>query len=153
PSAAHSRSAPKPDVVTAGVWYVGGPDPDNRGELRHSLRSVAANAPVITEAWVVGHVPAWFAGVKVPLEPLPDKFHNARQSIERFVHLPGAPAEFYLFNDDHYVTEPVTGHLPTCRLGHVSEELDAWLGEGVRSSGNTFHKAIMQTAEWIGGDP
>jgi hypothetical protein len=138
--------------MVAAVWYVGGPNLDDRAELRHSLRSVAANAPEITEAWVVGDVPDWFTGVKVPLPPQPDKFRNARQSIERFVNLPGAPSEFWLFMDDLYVIEPVE-HLPICRLGRVSAELDTWLGKGNRRAGNTFHIAVIQTSDWIGGDP
>lgn len=129
--------------MTAAVWYVGGPDPDNREELRHSLRSVAANAPTIDECWVVGDVPDWFAGVKVPLEPQPEKFANARQSITRFVNLPAAPAEFYLFMDDIFVTSPITGHLPVCHLGPVKNYSAYKTGTG------TYARAVRQTADWI----
>jgi hypothetical protein len=129
--------------MTAAVWYVGGPDPDDRLELRHSLRSVAVNAPVIDEAWVVGDVPDWFAGVKVPLEPQPEKFANARQSITRFVNLPAAPAEFYLFMDDVFVTEPVVGRLPVCHLGPVANFSAYKTGTG------TYADAVRQTADWL----
>lgn len=139
--------------MTAGVWYVGGPNLDDRAELRHSLRSVEQHAPIIDEAWVIGDVPAWFAGVKVPLPPLPDKFHNARQSIERFVNLPAAPAAFYLLNDDHFITEPVVGHLPVCRLNRCSTELNHWASENGGVLRNTFHRAVQDTAFWIGNDP
>lgn len=133
--------------MVAAIWYVGGPDPDDRAELRHSLRSVAANAPIIDEAWVVGDVPDWFAGVKVPLEPQPEKFANARQSITRFVNLPGCPAEFYLFMDDVFVTEPIDGRLPVCHLGPVKTYSSYRTGRG------TYATAIRNTADFIGGEP
>lgn len=125
------------------MWYVGGEDPDNRNELRHSLRSVATNAPTVTEAWVVGDVPDWFAGVKVPLKPLREKFANARQSITRFANLPAAPDEFYLFMDDIYITEPVTGQLPTCHLGPARNYGPYLRGRGAYSNG------VRHTTDWL----
>jgi hypothetical protein len=135
--------------VVAAIWYVGGPDPDDRAELRHSLRSVAANVPIIDECWVVGDVPDWFTGVKVPLEPQAEKFANARASITRFVNLPAVPSEFYLFMDDVMVTEPVTGRLPICHLGPVKNYSSYKTGNG------TYARAVRQTANWLmtHGDP
>lgn len=135
--------------MTAAVWIVGGPTTDNRDDLRHSLRSVATNAPDITEAWVVGDVPDWFTGTRLPLTPRAEKYDNQRASLTAFVNYPGAPHRFVLMNDDMFITEPTTGPLPTCRLGKVSEELDHWLGPGKRTSGNTWHKALMATAAWM----
>lgn len=131
--------------MTAAVWYVGGPNPDNRDELRHSLRSVATNAPTITETWVIGDVPPWFAGVKMPLEPRPEKFANARQSIERFVNLPGAPDEFYLFMDDVYVTEPITGRLPVIHLGPATR----YSTYSDPKHQGTYARAVRDTADWL----
>lgn len=130
--------------MTAAVWIVGGqPDAPDRDELRHSLRSVAANAPVITEAWIVGDVPDWFAGVRLPLEPKPTKFGNQFASIKALVNLPGAPETFWLMNDDMYVTEPVDGDLPTYRS---KNRLSGWLRAEGRSNG--WHRAVAATAEW-----
>lgn len=132
--------------MVAAVYVVGGETPDNRADLRYSLRSLV-NAPVVDDVWVVGDVPAWFAGVKVPLEPLPDKFQNQRQSVERFVNLPGAPERFYLFNDDMFIVEPVHGPLPTVRNRAA---LSGWLKADGRRP-NHWHRAVLSTAEWVSG--
>lgn len=134
--------------MTAAVWIVGGPTDDDRADLRHSLRSVATKAPEITEAWAVGDVPDWFAGVRMPLEPQAEKYANQRASLTAIANYPGAPETFWLMNDDMFVTEP-SESLPIHRLGKVSEELDHWLGPGVRASGNTWHKALIATAGWM----
>lgn len=128
-------------MVTA-VYYVGGPDPDNRAELRHSLRSIAINAPLIDEVYVVGDVPDWFAGVKVPIEPLREKFANARQSITRFVNLPNVPAEAWLFMDDIYITEPIT-ELPVIHLGPARNYSAYKTGKG------TYATAVRNTVDWL----
>jgi hypothetical protein len=134
--------------MTAAVYVVGGPNTDDRDDLRHSLRSLT-NAPEITEAWVVGDVPTWFAGVKVPLLPLPEKFANQRQSLTAFVNYPGAPESFYLFNDDMFITEHVVGPLPICRNKNpASRWLDAEKNQGIRP--NVWHKAVTSTASWMG---
>lgn len=96
--------------MTAALWIVGGPG--DREDLRYSLRSVAAHTS-ITEAWVVGDVPDWFTGCKIPLPPHPEKFENQRASLTAFCEAPGVPESFVLFNDDMFVTEPCD--LPTFR--------------------------------------
>jgi hypothetical protein len=128
--------------MTTAVYYVGGPDPDDRDELRHSLRSIEAHAPFIDEVYVVGDVPDWFTGVKVPLEPQPEKFANARQSITRFVNLPAAPAEFVLFMDDVMVTEPID-RIPICHLGPARNYSAYKTGTG------TYARAVRQTTDWL----
>lgn len=131
--------------MTAAVYIVGGPDDDGRSDLRYSLRSVAANAPDITEAWVVGDVPDWFAGTKIPTPPLAEKFSNQRQSLTWFANLPGTPEQVYVMNDDMWIIEPVAGQLPTCRnLNPASTWAQA---EGKL---NTWHRAVIATAEWMG---
>lgn len=136
--------------MTAGVWLVGGAAPDGRNELRHSLRSVAANAPVIDDVWLLGDPPAWAGGCRtLRVPPQVEKFANMRAQLEAFVNHPEAPAEFYLFNDDHWVIEPVAGHLPVCHLGPTSRYLDLLLGPGVRRTGNTATKALRDTAAWL----
>lgn len=140
--------------MTAAVYIVGGPTADDRADLRHSLRSLA-NAPDVTEVWVVGDVPVWFKGVKMPLPPLADKFANQRQSLTTFVNFSGSPKRFYLFNDDMFITERVVGQLPTCRNRNpASRWLNAEREQGIRP--NAWHRAVMATAGWmserLGGD-
>lgn len=140
--------------MVAAVWVVGGPTDDDRNDLRHSLRSIATNAPYITEAWIVGDVPHWFAGTRMPLEPLAEKFANQRQSLTAFVNYPAAPAEFVLMNDDMFAIEPHTG-VVTCRN---KGRLSAWTAaEKADRKLNAWHRAVITTAEWVakqvGPDP
>lgn len=128
--------------MTAAVWYVGGPNLDDRSELRHSLRSVATNAPFITEAWVVGDVPDWFTGIKVPLPPVREKFANARQSITAFVNLPGAPETFVLIMDDVFCLEPCT-EVDIIHLG-PARQFSAY-----RNGKGTYANAVRQTTDWL----
>lgn len=130
--------------MTAAVYVLGGPDVDDRADFRHSLRSLAANAPDITEVWGIGDVPDWFAGVSMPLPPRAEKFENQRQSLTRFTAYPGAPDRLVLMNDDMYLVEPVDGPLPTFHLATAN----AFLAE--RNPHNTWVKAVTATAEWVG---
>lgn len=131
--------------MVAAVYVVGGSTNDDRNDLRHSLRSLR-NAPDVTEVWVVGDVPAWFTGVKMPLVPLLEKFANQRQSLTCLVNYPGAPERFYLFNDDMFVTERVNGPLPTCRN---KNRLSGWTdAERVQRKLNSWHRAVISTSEW-----
>lgn len=127
--------------MTAAVYVVGGPTSDCRNDLRHSLRSLT-NAPDITEVWCVGDIPTWFTGTRLPLEPKPEKFTNQRASLTAFVNYPGAPSRFYLFNDDHFVTDHVDGQLPTCHLGKARDFFDV-------QARNSWHRAGLATAAWM----
>lgn len=135
--------------MTAAMYVVGGPRySDDRSDLRYSLRSLAANAPVIDDVWIVGDVPGWIRDAHtIPLDPLPGKFENQRQSIEAFLHHPDAPKQFYLLNDDHFVIERVDGPLPAYHIGKTSEFV-ASLPPRKRLK-NTWVKAVMATAGWM----
>lgn len=128
--------------MTAAVYLVGG----NRDheELRYSLRSLA-NAPAITQVWILGVVPEWVKGARrVELDPAPEKFANHRQSLEAFCATKGAPREFYLMNEDHYIIEHVEGPLPTFHLGPTSEYFArTWRDR------NTWFRAVKNTADWL----
>jgi hypothetical protein len=124
------------------VYYVGGPDTDDRAELRHSLRSLDANyRGPLGDVWVVGDVPDWFTGATMPLRPKPEKFTNARQSITAYVSHSTAPT-FLLMMDDIYFTEAVE-QLPICHLGPVKNYSSYKAGNG------TYAKAVRQTANWL----
>lgn len=132
--------------MTAAVYVVGGPG--DREDLRYSLRSLS-NAPCITEVWIVGDVPTWANPTRaLRVSPKPEKFENQRQSLEVFASTPDAPPQFYLFNDDMFIVEPVEGLLPTYRtLNPASSWPDA---ECKTRTLNKWHFAVMATAEWVG---
>jgi hypothetical protein len=123
-----------PDIV-----YINRPGDDN-DELRHSLRSVAANVPH-RKVWVVGHCPWWVKNTEViELEPCADKFDNQTQSLRAALGHPDVADEFYYFNDDMYVVERFEGLLPPRHLGPLDEYID-WL----RAIGK------RPTSEWFQG--
>ena len=132
--------------MTAAVWVVGGPSTDDREDLRYSLRSVAKNTN-ITEAWVVGDVPDWFTGCRIPLPPHPEKFANQRASLTAFCEAPGVPEVFWLMNDDMYVTEPIKGDLPTF---HNKGRTRDWNPDhsSVGHSSSCWTCAVRETAAW-----
>lgn len=141
--------------MIAGLWVVGGPSVDDREDLRYSLRSVAAHTG-ITEAWVVGDVPAWFTGCRIPLPPHPSKFENQRASLTAFCETAGVPESFVLFNDDMFVTEPIAGALPIFRnRGRTSN----WNADhdGTGHGPDCWTCACRDTATWAtkhgAGDP
>lgn len=129
--------------MTAAVYIVGGRR--DHEELRYSLRSLEANAPDVTQVWVVGVVPDWVKGVRrLELEPVAGNFADVRDSITRFVNTPRTPRLFYLMNEDHYVVEPVDGQLPVFHLGSANDYIEeTW------SNTNTWCKAIKATTAWV----
>ena len=139
--------------MVAAVWIVGGPTDDDRADLRFSLRSAHTNVPFISEAWVVGDVPDWFTGVKMPLEPKPSKFENQRASLTAFVNHPAAPAEFWLMNDDMFITEPVES-LPIVRN---KNRASMWNPDHGQHGSGCWTCAVRATAAWVaeqtGTDP
>ena len=131
--------------MTAAVYIVGGTNRTHE-ELRFSLRSLA-NCPDITSVWVVGQVPEWVTGVrKIELDPAPEKFANMRQSLTAFANTKGAPKRFYLFNEDHYIVEPIEGEIPTFHLGPAIQYITA---DHVWRPKNTWCHAVLKTAEWL----
>jgi len=131
--------------VTAAVYIVGGTNRTHE-ELRYSLRSLA-NCPDITQVWIVGFVPAWATGIRsLPLEPKSEKFANMRASLTALANTKGAPKRFYLFNEDHYIVEPIDGEIPTYHLGSAREYIT---GPSVWRPKNTWCRAVLTTAEWL----
>lgn len=131
-----------PDVV-----YINRPGEDN-DELRHSLRSVAANVPH-RRVWVAGHTPRWVKNVhSVPLRPLPDKFDNQYQSLAAVLSEPDLADEFYLFNDDMYVVERFDGHLPVFHLGPLREYAD-WCGGIGKNPLNGWLRGMREMVELL----
>lgn len=141
-------------MTTDLVWIVGGePDGPGREEMRYSLRSVAANVRFdYRDVVAVGDPPDWFAGVRIPLEPVADKWGNQRQSLAAYLNHPGAAETVIVLNDDMYVTEPID-HLPVVRNKARSS---AWASDHERHSMSCWTCAVKACAEWVraevGGD-
>ena len=81
---------------------------DDNDELRFSLRSIEANLPH-TAVWVVGYQPKWLTNVgfipgNTQSHPRANIYRNLLTACEH----PDVPDDLIVFNDDFYVTEPVT---------------------------------------------
>lgn len=125
------------------VIYVGGPDNDDRDELRHALRSWDTNYTGTTrDVWVIGDVPAWFTGAKMPLPPQREKFANARQSISAYVNSPAAAETFVLAMDDIYILEPIAT-VDICHLAKARNYSAYKTGKG------TYATAVRHTTDWL----
>lgn len=131
------------------VYIVGGvPDEEGREELRYSLRSIHKNLRMtIRDLWIVGDVPDWFTGMKMPLEPKPDKWRNQRASLEAYVNHPNAAAEFILLNDDHYLIEPVEVIEPVRNKKPASN----WAAGHGLHDWSCWTCAVKQCAAWVSG--
>lgn|GEM_PF-1267133 len=130
------------------VWLVR-PGDDNE-ELRYSLRSVARNADgLFRKVWIVGTVPSWVTGVEgLPLDPAAEKFANMRQSLAAVVRDRRVAAQIVVFNDDHFVTEPIT-EWAAFHLGRTSAYVQHLASIGTTSKRNTWVRAVENTAEWM----
>lgn len=128
------------------VYIVGGPTSDDRDDLRHSLRSIHQHLNVpIRDVWVIGDVPDWFTGVKMPLDPKPTKFANQRASIDAYVNHPGAADTFILMNDDMYLLEPIEVIEPFCNIALS----DTWGNDHHGNHGpDCWTCAVKDTAAW-----
>lgn len=77
-------------------------------ELRWSLRSIEANYPH-GRVWIVGHKPSWLTWVHhIPGNTQTFRHANVFHNILTACRHPDIPDEFVVFNDDFFVTTPVT---------------------------------------------
>jgi len=137
-------SAPLPDLA----WFVH--EADNE-PLRHSIRSIVRHAEGrYRRLWVVGVMPDWLTGVgHVPAaEPEPrEKFSSIRAKLTALAHDRRVTRQVVVLNDDVYATRPVGSWEPT-HMGPTSRYVAAH-----HRPRNTWWEALVQTAEWVGGDP
>ncbi len=76
-------------------------------ELRHALRSVAANLPH-GKVWVFGGEPRWLVNaIHVPVRQGPVGHRNTARAMAAIAANRAISDEFYWFHDDMYVMEPV----------------------------------------------
>lgn len=139
------------DTATLDLLYIVRPGDDNE-ELRHSLRSVAANLPH-RSVWVAGHCPVWVRNVeRLELEPLEDKFENQRQSLAAALARPGLSDPFVLMNDDMFVTQPLE-RLPVWHLGPLATLIADLRSRapGSRFARNSWRRGLAHTEALMHG--
>jgi hypothetical protein len=113
-------------------------------ELRHALRSVAANLPH-GRVWLAGHMPTWVRGCgHVPSPQGGTKHMNTWRSIAAACEDRRVSEEFVLWNDDFYLMRPLGGPPPVLHRGTVREYLEG-LPQNVRRS--AYHRGLAATAE------
>lgn len=105
------------------VVYIVKPSNANE-ELRHSLRSVAANLPH-RRVVIAGHKPVWAKGVlHIPtLQNSPSKYLNAEENWQAAMNHPGVSDDFILFNDDFFVMKPIT-EIPAAHRGDLDDVIE-----------------------------
>lgn len=114
---------------------------EDNEELRHSLRSVAANLPH-GRVWLAGHRPSWVDPDAVRFVPVPrhrDKHTSSTANLLAALREPDMPAHVVLMNDDFFVTSPVAG-VPMLHRGSVAEVAAGYSPHG------TYGRGMRQTA-------
>lgn len=88
-------------------------------ELRYCLRSIEANLPH-GDIWMLGNVPTWATNAVRPCRTSQQKdaHTNVKSNLRWFLDDPATPDEFYLFNDDFFVMEPIKS-VPAMHLGSL----------------------------------
>jgi len=139
------QSSALPDLA-----YLVRPGEDNE-ELRYSLRSIATYLTGFRKVWIVGTVPSWLRNVEpLPLAPAPEKFANMRQSLTALCARRDAAKTVIVFNDDHFLTEPVDARdFPAFHLGSAKRYVDHIVRIGAVGANNTWRVAVRDTAAWV----
>ena len=135
-------SPPLPDIV-----YLVGPGGEHMDELRHSLRSVAANVPH-GRVWIVGHKPAWVVNVgHVKTEPPSAgpqrRYRGAYANWVAALNHSGIADDFLLFNDDFFAMQPEPPTGPT-HLGALAD-----MAETRRREGSEYVAGLTTAAAWL----
>lgn len=95
------------DLLDMDVIYPVRPGEDN-DELRYSLRSLAAHFPH-RKVWIVGYKPAWVTGCEYIPGNTGEYHANVYNNIRAAVEHPDVSERVVIFNDDFFVTAPITG--------------------------------------------
>lgn len=124
---------------------------DNNEELRHSLRSVEANVTGFRNIWIAGTVPTWVRNVRaLPIPPKPEKFANQRQSVTALCEAPGVADTIVIFNDDHFVTDPIdASSVPVFHLGPAEDLAARLIDNHAIDPRNRWLRAVRKTASWV----
>ena len=97
---------------------------DVNEELRYSLRSLDVNYPNHGTVWIVGFQPSWLTNVKFIEGNASSNGHaNVYQNVLAACRHSGVSENAIIFNDDFFVTEPVTD-IPLAYRGTLAEHLN-----------------------------
>lgn len=97
---------------------------DMNEELRYSLRSLR-NLPDVGTVWVIGYQPSWVTGVEFidGGNASTNSHANVYHNILRAMQHDAVAEDVVIFNDDFFVTEPIT-EIPVGRRGTLAEHLN-----------------------------
>jgi hypothetical protein len=74
--------------------------------------------------WIAGHLPDWVTGVgHIPVDQNGTKYANSTANLRAAAEHPDVSDEFTYFNDDFFVTKPVSA-VPTAHRGPAKAVLD-----------------------------
>jgi len=119
---------------------------DTNDELRYSLRSLEAFFPDHGTVWVVGYKPNWLTGVEfIPGNTSASSQTNVFRNILTACSTQGVSDEVIVFNDDFFLTEPLTAlpvyyrssldaHLRLPRVRMATNGKSSWWAESLRTT-------------------
>jgi hypothetical protein len=115
---------------------------DCNEKLRYSLRSIAANFPH-ANVWVVGHRPHWLTNCGfIPGNHFGTDQANVYNNIRLAVEHPDVRKRVVIFNDDFFVTRPVT-HMPVYMRSPLYAHIE--LPRVQRQHGSWWHLSLLAT--------
>lgn len=114
---------------------------DHNPELRWSLRTLDTNLPH-ARVWIVGHKPAWLNNVgHIPGNDGPTGHANVYRNIQAACEHPDMPDQFIVFNDDMFITDPLTT-IPTWYRGDLHDHMHL---PGVRNGMSWWRDSLTTT--------
>lgn len=124
---------------------------DSNEELRYSLRSLAKHVPH-HRVWIAGYRPSWVSGEVgyIPVHqyaPRTRKWANARANRWAACHHPEVSEQFYLFNDDMFVMQPVS-EIPVLHRGRVTDVIRRYKDRGIqpaRGAKGSYLRGMIET--------
>jgi hypothetical protein len=131
--------------VTALLYVV---RPGENEELRHSLRSVAANLPH-DEVWIAGSPPEWVKNVGVIATPdHGTKWTRIAAALATACARDDVPDDLVYCNDDQFVMEPMES-VPVFHRGPLTEQ-HGYKSRSSHSGGIHETEALMEQIGLIG---
>lgn len=78
-------------------------------ELRYSLRTLQTHYPHHGHVWIVGYQPAWVTNTHF-IPGNTSKYRHAQlyNNLRIFAQHPDTPDDFIIFNDDFFLTQPIS---------------------------------------------
>ena len=109
-------------------------------ELRYSIRSVCKNFKEFRKLWIIGSKPEDIIPDEyIEMFPNGSKYSNVKEAIGVAINDERISENFWLFNDDFFVTKKVTKDLPP----FYDESLFAWCGKIILNN-NGFSNYVIK---------